>query len=305
MPDTKRRGVVLTTDCGADIDDQWVVAHLAVAPEVVLRGIVTTHAPNLPAPAAEASARAVREVFDHLPVRLAARPPILPGSSVPLGADGKGRDNPGVQFLRDSACGFSPDNRLTVLVIGAATDAASALLLDPTLAERMEIVAMGFDGWPEGGDPWNVKNDPRAWQTLLRSPVPVTIGDAKVTARDLTMTRAQSHALLDSRGLPGEYLARLFDAWLARDPKFIQTVTGRPDAWPLWDAVAVAHLLGLTTTETHPRPALRDDLRFAPGAGGVISWVTKIDAPRLWAHFAAHLDRVGKAALKPDPRLPL
>lgn len=291
MPDTKRRDVVLTTDCGADVDDQWVVTHLAVAPEVVLRGIVTTHAPNLPAPAAEASARAVREVFDHLPLACAPHPPVFAGSSVPLDADGQARNNPGVQFLREAARGFSAKQRLAVLVIGAATDMASALLLDPTLAGRVEIIAMGFDGWPDGGDPWNVKNDPRAWQILLRSPVPVTVGDAKVTARDLAMTRAQAHTLLDSRGVAGEYLADLLDAWLARDPKFVQSVTGRPDAWPIWDAVAVAHLLGLTTTETHPRPVLRDNLRFAPGAGGAISWVTTIDAPRVWAHFAANLDR--------------
>ncbi len=44
------------------------------------------------------------------------------------------------------------DDRLAVLAIGAATDLASALLLDPTITERLEIVAMGFDGWPGGND---------------------------------------------------------------------------------------------------------------------------------------------------------
>jgi len=31
--------VVLSTDCGADIDDQWALAHLILSPELDLRGI--------------------------------------------------------------------------------------------------------------------------------------------------------------------------------------------------------------------------------------------------------------------------
>ncbi len=58
--------VVLTTDCGADMDDQWTLAHLVLSSEIELRGVVTTHAPNLAAPAAETAARVVAEVLDHL-----------------------------------------------------------------------------------------------------------------------------------------------------------------------------------------------------------------------------------------------
>ncbi len=74
-----RRAVILTTDCGAEMDDQWTLAQLAVAPEFDLRGIVTTHAPSLKAPAAETAAGSVREVLDHLP--LAARPSVFTGQA--------------------------------------------------------------------------------------------------------------------------------------------------------------------------------------------------------------------------------
>ena len=42
-----RRAVVLTTDIGAETDDQWALAHLALSPEFDLRGIVTTHATTM------------------------------------------------------------------------------------------------------------------------------------------------------------------------------------------------------------------------------------------------------------------
>ena len=39
--------VALSTDCGADIDDQWVLAHLLLSPEFDLRAIITTHASSI------------------------------------------------------------------------------------------------------------------------------------------------------------------------------------------------------------------------------------------------------------------
>jgi len=295
MDNGKRRAALLTTDIGADMDDQWALAHLALAPEIDLRGVVTTHAPNQRAPAAETAAGHARAVFDHLPktTRKTRRPPVYVGSSVPLRSRDEPLPNGGVRFLLACSRPFTPVRRLAVLVAGAATDVASALLIDPTLAERIEIVAMGFEGWPDGGDPWNVKNDPRAWQVLLASSAPVIVGDAQVTLRRLRLTRDEARDLLADRGAAGRYLAALHTAWLDREPKLCAQVTGSRDAWAVWDQVIVAHLLGLTKAATHPRPTLGDDLRFAGPAqgGGTITWVTDIDADRLWKHLTECLDR--------------
>src|SRR5437667_163001 len=76
------RAVVLTTDCGTEIDDQWALAHLALSPEVELRGVIGTHAPNLAEPAAQNAARAARVVLSNLPVTV--YPPVIAGSDVPL-----------------------------------------------------------------------------------------------------------------------------------------------------------------------------------------------------------------------------
>ena len=46
--DASPRAVLLTTDCGVDMDDQWAIVHLALHPAFDLRSVVTTHAPNLP-----------------------------------------------------------------------------------------------------------------------------------------------------------------------------------------------------------------------------------------------------------------
>ncbi|MBA2605327.1 MAG: nucleoside hydrolase [Acidobacteria bacterium] len=289
-----RRAVILTTDCGAEMDDQWTLAQLAVAPEFDLRGIVTTHAPSLKAPAAETAAGSVREVLDHLP--LAARPSVFAGSSAPLTAKNAARKNQGVDFIIEQSKSFSTAHRLVVLITGAATDVASALILDPTLGDRIEVVAMGFERYPEGNDSWNVKNDVRAWQVVLESSAVIVVGDARVTLRDLRVTRASASELFAMRGIAGQYLVNIHTAWLDRDPPFIEKVTGSRDTWAIWDSVTLAYLLGFTKSSTYPRPALGDDLRFIHSSSNDqgrarVTWITAIDSDKLWNHFTKNLDR--------------
>ena len=297
----ERRAVVLTTDCGADMDDQWTLAQLAVAPELELRGVVTTHAPTprLPAPASESSARCAREVLDHLPLR--RRPAVLAGSSVPLESKSAPLRNAGVDFILRESKPYSRGRRLALLVTGAGTDVASALLTDPTLADRVEIIAMGFLGWPKGGEEWNVKNDVRAWQVILDSGAEVVVGDAVTTARDLTVTREGARALFESSGDAGRFLAGLHTAWLDSEAALCEGITGSRDAWPVWDQVTVAYLLGLTQSKKFPRPALRDDLRFLHGAseaarGPALKWIISIDSERLWARFVRDLRKAMRNA---------
>ncbi|HZS50500.1 MAG TPA: nucleoside hydrolase [Bryobacterales bacterium] len=290
------RPVLMVTDCGVDMDDQWALAHLALSPEFNLVGVVTTHAPTLAAPAAQTSARVARDVLDHLPLRF--RPLVIPGSSVPL-AGRKPQPNPGVDFLLRRSRSHSPDRRLDLLLTGAATDVASALLIDPGLGDRIRVIAMGFNNWPRGTDPFNVKNDVTAWQVLLESRAPVVIGDTAVTNRYLRMTREKARELFYPRGAPGVYLANILISWLDDNGDLVRSITGNRNAWPVWDEVTVAYLLGLTKSRVHPRPVLRDDMTFEHPASGrragqaarEVVWITAIDAQRLWADFTYKLDR--------------
>jgi inosine-uridine nucleoside N-ribohydrolase len=290
------RAVVLTTDIGADMDDQWALAHLVASPDIDVRAVITTHTGRFPAlapPAAESSARIARDELDRL--SSGRRPPVFAGSSVALSSR-TALDNPGVGRIISESRAFSSDHRLAVLVIGAATDTASALLEDRQLSERVEIVAMGFNTCAKGGDTFNVVNDPIAWQVVLDSDTPITIGDSSVTRRDLVMTSDRAHALLEPAGAKGQYLARVFDQWLLASSTIVQQVMGDTKSWPVWDEVTVAYLLGMTTIEHRARPKLGTALAFIdqPNAGS-IACVATIDSPRLWADFVRRLGAVDAA----------
>jgi inosine-uridine nucleoside N-ribohydrolase len=281
----ERIPVVLTTDCGTEVDDQWALTHLALSPRIALRAVVTTHAPGL---TSERSAQVAREVLGRL--RLENPPPVVAGSPVALADRSTPRRNRGVERILDATKDGTKEKPVIVLAIGAATDVASALLTDPSLPDRIEVVAMGFDRWPQGGDPWNVKNDVRAWQVVLDSRVKLVVGDEAVCKRDLAMSAAMARGLTGNGGRAGRALSDDLEHWFSAHPDLARDKTGDSTTWPIWDEVTVAHLLGLTEVREVPRPTLRDDLTFDHSSPrGTISWVTKVKRDPFWSDFATVL----------------
>ena len=125
---------------------------------------------------------------------------------------------------------------------------------------------------------------------ILDSRVPITVGDGMVTKRDLSLTSQRAHAVLDPADAPGHYLAGLLDQWLAAHRDVVVAITGDAKSWPVWDEVTVGYLLGMTRSESVPRPKLKPDLLFdLIPKNGSIGWVDAIDGKRLWADLARRL----------------
>ena len=284
---TKEKAIdtLLSADVGAEVDDQWAIAHLALSPRVNLLGIVTTHTPYL---RAQRSAEIAQEVLNHLPIQ--EKPPVVPGSSTPLESVDKPQHNEGIEFILETARRYSPEKPLTLLTIGAATDAASALLLDPSIAQRVRMVSMAFHSVQNGGREFNVQNDPKAWQVILETSVPLTIGCAEMCIRYLTLSRERAKERFGGISPAADYLVGLLEWWFAEHSDTCRAVTGKEDAWPIWDETVTAHLLGLTEVELLPRPPLLDnlDLEFRSG-GDTVRWIKAVRADALWSDLMALL----------------
>lgn len=278
--------MVITTDIGTEMDDQWTVASVALAPEFDLKGVVTTHVPNMPWPPADNGAVVARDVMEHLP--LAHRRPVCTGSNTPLSDAATPAPSDGMRLILEASRGYSPQQRLQVLVLGPATDVASALLTDPTLQDRIGVVGMAFNNERDGQDNWNVLNDIPSWQVVLRSTVPVTIGSGEVTQRDLQLSCTEARQLLAERGPLGAYLADMHNQFVLENPEMAEESTGKRDTWPVWDEVAPAYLLGMTEHVDVPRPVLQDGGGFAPGqhGSGTLRSVTRIDREAIFGRLA-------------------
>ena len=292
-PLNARIPVVLSTDVGNEIDDQWAVTYLLLQPRFQVLGIMSAQAPTITAPAGHTSYRLLVEVVEQ---RLGMRkhPPLIEGGSIPLDNSHTPRDSPAVTFLIEASRRFSQEQPLTVLMIGAATDVASALLKDPTLARRIRVVQMGFTD-EQGGNEFNIANDVHAAQAILESDVPLVIGPGKVCRASLSLGFAQAREMLGARGAIGAWLWEEYQAWYFRYVKPLR-VNDLSKRWVIWDNITLAYVLGMTTQHTLPRPRLRDDMTFEQvQTERTVTWITDVDEERMWQDFLGLVDRYQRA----------
>lgn len=290
-----KRAVVLSTDVGNEVDDQWAIAYLLMGGELDVQGILSANAPTLPAPSAHYTYRVLMDEVENR-MSLQQHPPLLEGASEPLSDTLSPHTSDAMKFLVETSKRYSKEDRLVVLTIGAATDVASAILTDPSIVDRIEVVAMGFkDRSADGGKEFNVQNDPHAWQIILRSHVPVTIGPGDVCQKFLAMSFDHAAELL-THGPLAHWLWEDYQRWYFKNVKPLR-VNDFTKPWIIWDIITVAYLEGLTTQDTIPRPALADNLALQEGSkpegsdkDATINWITSVDSQRLWTEFGRRLE---------------
>jgi inosine-uridine nucleoside N-ribohydrolase len=284
----KKIPVVLSTDVGNEIDDQWAITYLLLQPKFEVLGVMSAHAPTIAAPAGRTSYRILVDVVENR-LGMKRHPPLIQGGDGPLADNRTPRPSAAVDFLIKTSNRFSRDNPLTVLMIGAATDVASAILTDPTIEQRIRVIQMGFTD-EQGGEEFNVANDVKAVQVILDSNVPLVIGPGKVCRASLSLTFAQARVMLEKRGPIGAWLWDEYQAWYFRYVKPLR-VDDFSKPWVIWDDITLAYVLGMTTQHTLPRPMMQDNMTFEQlNTGQTVTWITDVDEQRLWTDFFKLVD---------------
>src|SRR3984893_13031311 len=75
--------VVLSTDVGNEIDDQWAIAYLLLEPRFKVLGVMSAHAPSISAPAGHTSYRILVDVVETR-LGMSTHPPLIEGGSLLL-----------------------------------------------------------------------------------------------------------------------------------------------------------------------------------------------------------------------------
>jgi len=70
--------VILSTDVGNEIDDQWAVAYMLLSPEFNVQGIVSAQAPTLPPPSAHTTYLVLLDEVENR-LKLVTHPPAVRG----------------------------------------------------------------------------------------------------------------------------------------------------------------------------------------------------------------------------------
>jgi len=210
--------VVIDTDIGDDIDDALALAFALHSAELDLRAVTTVFGP-----VATRTRLALKLLTtcgrDDIPVGTGRSAPLFrepcegePNQAVVL-EDGQAL--PAASPLRADELMLQAADQaggaLTIVTIGAMTNAAVALLRDPTLAQRARLVVMGgVAGQPKAE--WNVRCDPEAARVCFASGIPLTMVGLDVTL-ECRMSEGDVAALATADTPCTRLLDRMLCAW--------------------------------------------------------------------------------------------
>lgn len=152
--------------------------------------------------------------------------------------------------------GAPRDEPLYVVAIGAITNIASALLLEPSIAERIVIVWLGGHPlyWPHTRE-FNLGQDVLAAQVVFDCGAPVVQIPCKNVAEHLRTTVPEMEAYVKGQGAIGDYLYETFVGY--HEDHF---------AWSkvIWDISTIGYLNNpeWVPSEVRPSPVLLDNVTW-------------------------------------------
>lgn len=242
QPPARPIDVVLDTDTYNEIDDQFAVSYLLNAPErITLRALTAAPFFNFHSTSpADGMRRSEEEI--HKLLKLAERTDldsiVYAGSEEYLPDEKTPVESPAARRMVELAKEYSPENPLYIVAIGAITNVASALLMDPAIAENIVIVWLGGNAyhWPHSRE-FNMYQDVAAARVVFNAGAPVVqlpcggcVDQFTVSAPELMYWLADKNPLAD-------YLAR---NTIAEADSYAK---GKPWTRVIWDVTAAAWLL--------------------------------------------------------------
>lgn len=256
--------MVLDTDTYNEIDDQFAVAYALLSPEslkveALYAAPFHNNRSSGPGDGMEKSYAEILRLLERL--RHPAEGFVYRGSTEWLASRQEPEKSPAALDLVERAMASPSGDPLYVVAIGAITNIASAILLEPRIIDH--IVVVWLAGQPHAlhfASEFNLKQDPKASQLIFDCGVPLVQIPCLGVASHLLTTVPELEAALKGRNAISDFLFERFCGY-------------HPDhfAWAkeIWDISAIAYLLNSewVPTKIVPSPVLREDLTWsAPAA---------------------------------------
>lgn len=251
--------VVIDTDTYNEIDDQFAVVYGLLSPEQMEVQAIYA-APYLnnrsvsPKDGMEKSFEEIERLLDKLAMKRENL--VYRGSDAFLENLDKPIESPAAKDLISKA--MNSEGPLYVLTLGAPTNVASALLLEPEIIHKIVVVWLGGKGlnWKTATE-FNLMQDPNASQVLFDSGVPLIQLPTQPVTSHLLTTVAEIETYLQGKGEIGDYLVKIFKDYNK----------GEQFGWSkvIWDISAIAYVINPNwfNTEIRSSPFLTDELTYS------------------------------------------
>jgi inosine-uridine nucleoside N-ribohydrolase len=256
--------MVLDTDTYNEIDDQFALAYALLSDEKLDVEAVYA-APFLNSrstSAGDGMFRSYEEILRILErMRISPEGFVYRGSTSFLPAAGNAVDSDAARDLIGRAMSGPEEDLLYVVAVGASTNVASAILLEPRITERIVVVWLGGTPlwWPDARE-FNLHQDLHAARVLLDSGVPLVLLPTWGVTSHLLTTLAEIERHLQGQNALCDYLIDIFRGY-AEDHFAYGKV--------IWDISGVAYLLDRSwiDAEIVHSPVLTDQVTWSVDRG--------------------------------------
>lgn len=251
--------MVLDTDTYNEIDDQFAVVHALLSPEQLnLEAIYA--APfhnNRSANPEDGMEKSYEEILRLLALlNVDTEGFVYRGSRAFLSdATTPVPSNAATDMIERAMA--QTDEPLYVVAVGAITNVASAILMEPEIIKRIVVVWLGGNPlyWPHTRE-FNLAQDIHSARLVLNSGVPFVHLPARGVVSHLLTTVAEMERYVQGQGKIGDYLVEIFKAY--HSDHF---------AWSkvIWDISATAYLINpkWVPTEIVHTPILTDAVTWS------------------------------------------
>lgn len=283
--------IVLDTDTYNEIDDQFALVYACLSANLAVEAVYAAPFYNersaSPGDGMEKSYAEILRVLERLGVD--AGGVVFRGSAWYVPDTTTPVISPAALDLVERA--KQPrDTPLYVVSIGAPTNIASAIMLDPNMIKRIVVVWLGGEPWywnTPMSRAFNLWQDVAAAQVLFDSGVPLVHIPCTNVAEHLRTTLPEIERYVKGCGPIGEYLYNIFHA--SHHDHFAYSRV-------IWDVCAIAYLNHpeWVPTELRPAPLLNHDLTWmqADPYRHVVREAIEVDRDRvfgdLFRKLAAH-----------------
>ena len=257
--------VILDTDTYNEIADQFALAYL-VRSEEKLNVVGLTAAPffnensTSPADGMERSYQEILHLLDLLgredlkEITFRGSDRYLPDEQTPVSSDA-------ARFLAETSRTYTSEHPLYIVAIGAITNVASALLMEPSTKENCVVVWLGGHALGYGAAEFNMMQDIAAARVVMLSGIPFVqlpcrgvVDTFHSTAPELNYWLAGKNALCDYLV---QHTCEAAESYAA----------GKPWSRVIWDVTTIGWLLNdndrfMTSCILHA-PVPEYDLRYA------------------------------------------
>lgn len=237
-PPMGRVRMVLDTDTYNEVDDQFALVYALLSPErLAVEAIYAAPFHNSrssgPADGMERSYAEILRLLDKL--GRSADGWVFKGSTAYLADSRAPQPSAAAADLIARALASPPGDPLYVVAIGAITNVASAILMEPQIVERIVVVWLGGHAlyWPHTRE-FNLKQDVPAAQVIFNCGVPLVHIPCMGVTTHLLTTVAELEAYVSGRGAIGDYLVEIVKGYHADHKGWSKVI---------WDVATIAYLL--------------------------------------------------------------